>query len=103
MPCVRHITFQQSRKIYRNNVFLFTEEEVDVYDEEEADVARYDFYKHAAAFDNKKSATRCTLCRKTTHMTCLKCGINLCLVKGRNCFNTYHGYPENPTKDFFLQ
>lgn len=53
---------------------------------------RYDRYDHIASIDDKKSASRCQLCRKTTHFYCEKCEVNLCLVKKRNCFKEYHGY-----------
>lgn len=68
---------------------------------DDEDAARFDFYKHAIAFDTKKSSSRCKQCQRTTHVECLKCGVHLCFVKGRNCFNAYHGYPENPANDFF--
>lgn len=53
---------------------------------------RYDRYNHVVKIDDKKSASRCKLCKKTTHHYCDKCNVNLCLVKDRNCFMIYHGY-----------
>lgn len=76
-------------------------EEEEEYEENDEEPFNDLWYEHFIAFDNEKSASRCKHCRKTTHVMCLKCSeggdrVNLCLVRGRNCFNKYHGYKEGP-------
>lgn len=53
--------------------------------------ARYDGVGHLPEFDSKNSSSRCKRChKKTTHVFCVKCNVNLCFVKDRNCFMKYH-------------
>lgn len=50
---------------------------------------RYDKVDHWPLI--KPTRNRCRLCKDgRTDMQCSKCKVFLCLVKGRNCFTTYH-------------
>lgn len=53
---------------------------------------RYDGYQHLPHYDEKKEASRCKNegCKNRTHILCAKCNIHLCILKGRNCFSTFH-------------
>lgn len=47
--------------------------------------------RHLPRFDDKKSASRCYICKnKTTHAYCKDCDVHLCLLQARNCFLQYH-------------
>lgn len=49
---------------------------------------RYDSIGHWPNLTDTK--LRCRLCKNTTQMRCLKCGVNLCITRERNCFQNYH-------------
>ena len=50
---------------------------------------RYDGVGHIPDFSNKQQ--RCHFCPKgCSSVQCLKCKVQLCLVKGRNCFKDFH-------------
>lgn len=53
---------------------------------------RYDNYNHFPAVDNKPDSSRCKYekCKSKTKYYCIKCKVNLCIFKDRNCFLDYH-------------
>ena len=55
---------------------------------------RIDQVGHFPKFDEKQS--RCRHCKSGyTATSCQKCGVNLCMVRKRQCFNVYHGVSVN--------
>lgn len=60
------------------------------YGDENDSMAHNNGGDHLPDFDEKKSSSRCRLCKKTTHVICLGCNAHLCFVKERNCFKNYH-------------
>ncbi|XP_047124308.2 piggyBac transposable element-derived protein 3 [Hydra vulgaris] len=51
---------------------------------------RFDMCSHFPVFQEKQS--RCRQCKNGfASIQCMKCKISLCLLKGRNCFNEFHG------------
>lgn len=54
-------------------------------------VRRYDLYNHFPEFSDKKSRSKCNVCKQLTYVFCPKCSVFLCFIKqGRNCFKDYH-------------
>ena len=51
---------------------------------------RLDQCGHFPVYEEKQQ--RCRLCKTGySHLKCCKCQVHLCLVKSRNCFNSFHG------------
>ena len=51
---------------------------------------RLDQCGHFPVYEEKQQ--RCRLCKTGySHLKCCKCEVHLCLVKPRNCFNSFHG------------
>ena len=51
---------------------------------------RFDICSHYPVFQEIQS--HCRQCGNGfTFIQCMKCKINLCLLKARNCFNEFHG------------
>lgn len=106
MPCDNHlVTTSMQIEVDENVIDRNVNENDQNFDDDQNNMEtaddRYDGYEHFPAFDKEKSSSRCKSCRKTTHVMCLKCSkgsnrVNLCFVRGRNCFNKYHGIQEEP-------
>lgn len=54
------------------------------------DKVRYDRTDHFPRVDNHLNATRCKNCSGKSHVWCIKCGVHLCLLSYRNCFEHFH-------------
>ncbi|XP_036322223.1 piggyBac transposable element-derived protein 3-like [Rhagoletis pomonella] len=53
---------------------------------------RFDQYDHWPNVKDVKGKRKCKLpgCKYKTQVTCMKCNLNLCLLKDRNCFVQFH-------------